>query len=213
MAKANGKAAAPVEPPRKEIFYGSPDEQRVCYGSAQHTASGGGLCLDQNAIRIGEWKLIVGDGGMPNTWFAPVNASQDEHDQEQSQCVDADETYLHGYNSESPFLPGAGSPTHTAVQVAADEKQHETAWTCSNKTSWTEGECRPGELVAVNCLTTPLRQARSLFSSIDREPISCMHRWQRHGGVEGGRRGGVLCHLLCEGGLRIMGVSERPAEW
>jgi hypothetical protein len=154
MAKANGKAAAPVEPPRKEIFYGSPDEQRVCYGSAQHTASGGGLCLDQNAIRIGEWKLIVGDGGMPNTWFAPVNASQDEHDQEQSQCVDADETYLHGYNSESPFLPGAGSPTHTAVQVAADEKQHETAWTCSNKASWTEGECRPGELVAVNCLTT-----------------------------------------------------------
>ena len=138
MAKANGKPIAPVEPPRKEIFYGSPDEQRVCYGSAQHTASGGGLCLDQNAIRIGEWKLIVGDGGMPNTWFAPVNASQAEHDQEQSQCVDADETYLHGYNSESPFL-GAGSSAHSAVQVAADEKQHETAWTCSNKTSlWEE---------------------------------------------------------------------------
>ena len=61
-----GKGPIPA-PPRAEIFYGSPDEQHVCYGESQHSRSGGGLCLEQNAIRIGEWKLIVGDGGMPNT--------------------------------------------------------------------------------------------------------------------------------------------------
>ena len=47
-----GKGVMP-DPPRAEIFYGSPDEQRVCYGESQHSKSGGGLCLGQNAIRIG----------------------------------------------------------------------------------------------------------------------------------------------------------------
>ena len=50
-AAGQGKPHATVTPPRTEIFYGSPDEQRQCYGSGVHTASGGGLCLDQNAIR------------------------------------------------------------------------------------------------------------------------------------------------------------------
>eukprot|EP01052_Picozoa_sp_SAG31_P029040 SAG31_NODE_2856_length_4992_cov_2.079910_1_plen_312_part_00 len=140
MAKANGKSSPDTEAPRKEIFYGSPDEQRVCYGSAQHTASGGGLCLDQNAIRVGKWKLIVGDGGMPNTWFAPVNASKEEHEAEQAQCVDADETYLHGFrNSESPFLV----PTAHSGRTFA-EKEKEVAWSCTNQTTWDEGQCRPG---------------------------------------------------------------------
>lgn len=136
VAKANGKSVPTVEAPRKEVFYGSPDEQRMCYGSSQHTASGGGLCLDQNAIRIGKWKLIVGDGGMPNTWFAPVNASQEEHEAEQAQCADADETYLIGFqNMESPFL---------LPSVHGQKDESATLWSCTNQTSWSEGECRPG---------------------------------------------------------------------
>ena len=160
-AAGQGKPHATVTPPRAEVFYGSPDEQRQCYGSGVHTASGGGLCLDQNAIReppkrcpnlasmpatealctssdtvtvvntvrhsrnslgpvkgfdtgrvgwvwavragIGDWKLIVGDGGLPNTWFAPVNASAAAHAAEQAQCDEPSDVYLTGPSAESPF--------------------------------------------------------------------------------------------------------------
>ena len=76
---------------------------------------------------------------MPNTWFAPVNASQNEHATEQAQCADADEIYLHGYNSESPFL---SSTHHDTLPLVVEAE--EMTWTCSNQTSWDEGECRPG---------------------------------------------------------------------
>jgi hypothetical protein len=149
VAKANGKSVPTVEAPRKEVFYGSPDEQTMCYGSAQHTASGGGLCLDQNAIRIGNWKLIVGDGGTPNTWFAPVNASKEEHDAEQAQCADADQTYLIGFqNMESPFLLPSVHNTPVAAEKKDENKQQlgppRLTWSCTNQTTWNEGECRPG---------------------------------------------------------------------
>ena len=44
-----------------------------------------------------------GDGGLPNTWFAPVNASAAAHAAEQAQCDEPTDVYLVGPSAESPF--------------------------------------------------------------------------------------------------------------
>ena len=125
-----GMPVPDIPAPRREVFYGSPDEQRICYGKSQHSRSGGGLCLEQNAIRIGQWKLIVGDGGTPNTWFPPVNASR-RHVAE-PECEEPSSAYLTGAahrNMESPFLSAA---------AAVDPEL-----SCANISSWDEASCRP----------------------------------------------------------------------
>ena len=109
----------------------------ICYGASQHSHSGGGLCLEQNAIRIGEWKLIVGDGGMPNTWFPPVNASSHAAAQLEPECEEPSSLYLTGFahssNMESPFL----APDDVVDPEGA------APLSCTNQSSWTVGQCRP----------------------------------------------------------------------
>lgn len=169
-AAAQGKP--PGSGPRLEIFYGSPDEQKVdyaryavhmcydvrarpttaclcvqvCYGQSQHSKSGGGLCLGENAIRIGDFKLIVGDGGLPNTWYLPVNASGVDHTLQSHEPPS--QVYLTGFfqprqshniimepNMESPFLfAGREGGTHSDPEGPQ----------CANTSSWLQHTCLPG---------------------------------------------------------------------
>lgn len=66
--------------------------------------------------------------GHRSTWFAPVNASEGAD----AECEEPSDTYLTGFHSqESPFL------------TARPEAQP-SFLSCTNISSWNEGECRPG---------------------------------------------------------------------
>eukprot|EP01051_Picozoa_sp_SAG22_P004955 SAG22_NODE_281_length_13064_cov_13.367605_8_plen_584_part_00 len=148
VAAAAGHGST-VTPPRLEVFYGSPDEQRVCYGASQHTKSGGGLCLGQNALRKGDWKVIVGGGGMPNTWFLPVNASTTNPEVEGGagllEFEPPSETYLHGWGQ---LRPGPEQSMESLMESPFLPRWHRGngggASSCSNSSAWSAGFCLPG---------------------------------------------------------------------
>jgi len=102
---------------RTEIFYGSPDEQKNCVGTRI-----GGLCWDHNAVRQGKWKLIANGGGIPDTWFAPVNASRAAD----PICAPPDLVWLRGYDAPPTCTPydkqcfPSNDLKHVATKTAAD---------------------------------------------------------------------------------------------